>query len=741
MTQARFNYTGQYFRFVFGNLKTCFVFSVIFSVFIFPVYAFVLLAPRAEIAALSSVLMIISVGGILVVGTITPLIAMKHLYTKTMADNILSLPLTAGQRYFCELGATLLCLVVPFAVISFPTAFAATDAEGFETLLMAVIRSVLVLIMLVCFNVLVMTFCGRLAEAILYPIALNILIPLFLYLATYLGMAGTYGLWYEFESRVQIVMWGIQSFLSPAGNVLSVSMYWVGDPVPLLCAVGFIALTIPLGLFVYTKRHNEQIGQPFVYRAAYRITSAAVAFVGVVCYFAMLYLYESNQYRSDTDRHLLALSPVEFPVLAVLLLILLLLMEIISFRRIRSVSKFALKYVVIFAAGTLVSLALYESDGFGESFYIPSEDETAYLLAYATDWGGEYQHSQMTWIGEGDEALSEYLRSVHTKIIEERSDGNDRLDLTYCLKDGSIVARSYFTTFPTDFFRQFYESESYKYTPLKMSEISGIQVLEYENGTGRPVWSEKMSDWNPSVLLSSFMRRPYGYDRTEDYRIYREIDYAAFREALLTDLKNDVNYGRHGEFPIGQIYLGRIGESDGEEFFTRMGTVNYTIYDSYTNTIRFLEQYGTVPTSADTVAAITQSFDNYTLVCVSTEGQSEEGQTAYGSDSFINMPELEKGEVPITEEEFLDAFSHGAEYAYTKPEREYFYFISCGDPCTMTQNDTGNSRNHELNTKIFVSEEYYDVLDRIFAERYIPDETESETENASVAVEYGCHAR
>ena len=103
MTEKTFNYTLRYYLFQMGRLKTMTVFSCLFAVLGFPVFAVAnrlstLSSSYDEITVPMMVISVICILGMALLSFITPLIAFKHLYTKTTADNILSLPLTTTQR-------------------------------------------------------------------------------------------------------------------------------------------------------------------------------------------------------------------------------------------------------------------------------------------------------------------------------------------------------------------------------------------------------------------------------------------------------------------------------------------------------------------------------------------------------------------------------------------------------------------------------------------------------------------
>lgn len=573
MTQARFNYMGRYFRFVFGKIKTCFVFSVIFSVFCIPPFCIKYNLSSADSAALEAILIVlslISLSGLLAVTFVTPLIAMKHLYTKTMADNILSLPLTATQRYFCELGAVLLCLAVPFAVISIPFSTVVLPLR-----LPLVIHGLLFIVMLCVFDVFLMTLCGRLAEAILYPIALNILLPLVIWFGMHLGLMNIFGCGnydltnYDTYSTIQLYWTGVTilSLLSPFGNFAAMIGFGGESGIAIITSLIFIAAVIPLGLLTYSKRHSENIGHPFVYKPVYAITSVTVSLFAVICFFWAAENYLRN---GDGGKDFFNLIPTAFPILAAGLLFFMILMELVNYKKVKSFPKFLFRYAGVLAAGTLVSLALYESDGFGESDYIPAAGDTIYVQASMVDWSNtpDVQETVMNILVEADGALAESLRSAHRILTKDRENGEkydsfegSQITFSYYMKNGNVITRYYPTDIPEGLRETIVGSEEYRYSELLTTNLTLCYNQTYSYVTYAEKF-QKLDEIEPIAvkLTSPAIRYSDRFGVRGDGIIIEEMDYYELREALEADLRNDPNFERHTELPLTKISIGKMEE-------------------------------------------------------------------------------------------------------------------------------------------------------------------------------------
>ncbi len=91
MRSEKTNYTFKYFIYQLGRLKGIIIFATIFSMLFFPCIFLEYGALESNLEFQSAILAILSFFGLIAVAFIAPLKAMNHLYTKTSADNILSL--------------------------------------------------------------------------------------------------------------------------------------------------------------------------------------------------------------------------------------------------------------------------------------------------------------------------------------------------------------------------------------------------------------------------------------------------------------------------------------------------------------------------------------------------------------------------------------------------------------------------------------------------------------------------
>lgn len=716
MTEQRSNYTGQYFRFVLGNLKTCIILSCIFSLCGFPVEALYDLGGLYDFRGILALLGVTGIGGISVMSFVAPLIAFKHLYTKTAADNILSLPLTTAQRYVCEAGASILSFALPYAA-TLPITLALNLARKDGQLVMSyAVAGLFLLIMFAAFNILLTGFCGRLAEAIIYPAVINVLIPLFFATGTQLARANAFGLTSlgDFSSNG---LFGIVGLTSPLGCFVYILFFTEQTWKMLIVAVIFAAVMLALGYLVYKNRRVENIGRPFVYKRAYNIVSVAIVIGCIVVYFAWQVIFSL---RSEV------FGLPQFIVLAVLVLILMLVMEFVNFKKVHNIGRFTLKFLCTFTAGCLLSGGLYVSEGFGEALYVPKAEEVSFVSVsvFSVEKQETYSSVRFTvdFYVKGDCGLAQLVIDEHKTVLNERNSGNDSLSLDYYLKNGANVVRRYRDcALSEDFMRQVLESEDYRY-----SEILSYEYVHKNN--------------NADEIGKNFaveLQNPYN----DESSIIANVDYAGFKEAIIKDLKNDANYGRHNEPPIARIGFKEIFQDDSgvRHEYTMGGGI--MLYESYTNTVELLKRYGRVPTAEEMLEDLFRGNE----ASLFTIERCKKPNTQH---SVLPRPMNVMGAsaVLVSADEFKEAAANIVDYI--KPEgQEYVYFLNAGVPDyfynvrgnghgfepeiaeqleTMGYGDMSGDMYNMASRRYLLSEEYYPVIEKYFAERHVFTDPEAE---------------
>lgn len=681
MTEKTFNYSKSYFGFQLGRVRICTVFSIIFSLLGFPLLVTAIIldeysdpyAITGDISVPLLVLSVISIIGICVMSYFTPLLSLKHLYTKTNADNILSLPLTGNQRFTMDMLSSILPFAVPFlfscgitAIITanFPNLFSEADSN----IALYAFKGFLCLIMFSTLNIAVITTCGRITEAILYPIGLNGVLfgisALGSYISIYdcVGICDTFG---EVFASPLVRIWpignGISMFQENSGNFYGY-------------AIIMTAVFTVLAYLGYKKRRAENIGKTFVFKFSYPLASTIVALTFILFYVAAFDLVDYDEYYNSSEIW------VTITVMCVILLILMLILEVINYKKINGILKFIVKYVITLGGGVAACVLLALTDGFGIAHYIPyvSLIETASIQANHNNRArGETSINNYMYV-HTDEAIK-LITDEHKLVIDKAIKFDEEYDNTtyetnnyftniyiyYTLKNGRKITREY------HILDNVYESEGF-WENMVATEDYRTAIINERIKKDRNLACEEL---DKIIRLTNTHSDKKYLEKHITHKVYEELI-----TAIEADLKADINYGRHDDAPICDLDIGHSYEearsilyldyyysNNEEDDFREVARV--TLYENYENTLAVLKKYGTIPKKEQNLDDAVGDDEIFMLWRIKKPDTNQIMMNCYsdcgGSAVFI------------TGEEFKELAAHHVMYN-VPDESEYIYGITRG---------------------------------------------------------------
>jgi len=731
MTQQRSektNYALKYFTYQLGRLKSCIIFSTIFSFLFFPMVMISQgrsVSISVETAAI--ILSIISFVGLVAVTFISPLVAMKHLYTKTSADNILSLPLTAAQRFISDICAGFGAFAVPF-VLSIPVTYAVKKLTGAFVDFNIIYLALALLLMFAAFNTMLTICCGRLTEAILYPIALNFAVPLFTILGTYISYVNAFGLdsGYDMLSTTGFLQ-ALMGFLgyviavtSPIGCLFEALAFEL--PIPIIIALIMTAIMLVIAFILYKKRPAHRIGQPFVFRPVFTISAALVILGTITTYIALMFILNGGETPDFVVNGIVA---------AVIALILLLIMELINYKRIKNVLKFILKYAAMTIGGLAICFVLYKGEGFGITSYIPDESDIEYVKIYQY-----YEGGTRSAVVKGNTDSSKMITEMHKNKIDNHSVSNGMGDETiyieYYLRNGQYASRCYAGE-PDSFWEKMYATEGYR-----LDKLNTIALYEKQGST------LSMSGVKSSEEIKYAFALENEHNGNIKYIFVEDANMGALTSALEEDLSADKSYGRHNDAAIGTLRIANVTTESSANISQKMLNITVArinIYKSYTNTCAYLSRFGTLPTAYEAATDAVKSSSARSIVRVPK-----------GQDRWIS-PDSEM--ILVYDQEFKELLAN--EVMYTKQnDSEYNYYLVLGVDYRFSPVISYAYHNYEYseeqlenfrlaglaqpevvfdehyissvcgvdtagidNIYALINEEMYDKLDEMFSSRYV----------------------
>lgn len=411
--------------------------------------------------------------GMFVFTFVTTVKSFRYLYNKSVVDMDYSLPVSHETRFFGDLAAVFTVNILPhlasilLGVILFqfcdkPEFTATTDV--LDMIIPAAFTGLFACIMEVALTLLMLSFCGRMAEACIYPILVNFAIPMIHCMGLSLIESGVYG------GVVETSTWGMtagslypMTASSPLGMIIMTfySMATndhvenISDIAPIFRPeYGIPALLVTLACiagayFLIKYRRAERVGMPYVYKGMGLVIPGVVIFAVTVtmgCTVASIVRGNYENYYSYTpDISGIIIGTV------IATFIMYIIMDLISGRGFRKFYLTAAKWAGTLGASVLICLLLNLSNGFGAANYVPAASSVKSVSVSYMD------HDDFSWeIGNfkftansGDTELLELANHIHSEIPKHADDSIEKkysISVEYTLKDGRELARFYYVT-------------------------------------------------------------------------------------------------------------------------------------------------------------------------------------------------------------------------------------------------------------------------------------------------------
>ncbi len=389
----------------------------------------------------------------------------RWLYKKTVVDMDYSLPVSDDTRFFGGLLASFAGSFVPHLISigiglilwnvilgMFPDSRAMDFYIVNDVMGQMMFTGLFSCFMFMAFSLFVISFCGRTAEAGLYPFVITGIVPIIHAVCVEIVLSNVYG--YSGSGLMSEI--SSVAATSPLGMLfVSISYLFQGVSVaeeftaPLFRPeIGITAIVLTVLLFVAAYfliryRRTERVGSPFVYKAVRPAFPAVVTFA-VVSAFALVILQISKQAKEYEELGFSYSSRPEGYVVAMIIItfVLYVIMELISGKGFKKFYITLAKYAVTTGASFLICVGLFNSNGFGMADYVPAV-ENVQMVTFAVDnnLSGSYFNSKVSE-RENIEKIIELHKNT-PKHEEDDISSNYRVKITYNLKDGTSVSRYY----------------------------------------------------------------------------------------------------------------------------------------------------------------------------------------------------------------------------------------------------------------------------------------------------------
>ena len=415
--------------------------------------------------------------GLFIFTFVTTLRSFRYLYNKTVVDMDYSLPISHNTRFFGDLAAVFTVSILPHLV----AAIIGSILLGFCPLSenmgsmcaipvaigQAAVTGVFSCIMLIGICLLMLSFCGRMAEACIYPILVNFAIPVIHSLVIDLVESGVFGAVVTESSSDVFSRYFAISSTSPLGLITMTIYSWcatadssgdlgaapVSRPEFLIPAILITLACMAGAYFLIKHRRAERVGMSYVYKGMDLIIPGIVIFAMTmpVCSSVISNLKAG----SNIPPVVYIDSVVNIPGLVIGTLIttfiVYIIMELISGKNFRKFWQSALKWAGTLAAGILVCVLLHSSNGFGAAYFVPQPSTVKSVGVYYYDGRDDdnnylIQKRFRFYAEKGDNELLALVEKLHSEILDNgMKASSDRcyVAFNYVMNDGSSLCREY----------------------------------------------------------------------------------------------------------------------------------------------------------------------------------------------------------------------------------------------------------------------------------------------------------
>lgn len=424
---------------------------------------------------------IISLVGLFIFTFVTTLRSFRYLYNKSVVDMDMSLPVDHNTRFFGDLAAVFTVNILPHlcSILLGQILLQFADLEAFDSMgqIQRMVEAIMgpmaftglfMCIMEIAITLLMMSFCGRLAESCIYPILINFAIPVIHLMTLNLVESGVYGA--VLYPSATSVFWGSAypiTASSPLGMCI-MTLYSmrntkcegsISDVAPIFRPeYGIPALLVTLAClagayFLIKYRRAERVGMPYVYKGMGLVIPGIVIFAITV---PMSYFVSINLRGQEDTMEYYSLTSNSVPGLVIgtiiFTFILYIIMELISGRNFRKFGLTIAKWAGTLAACALICFGLNMSNGFGAAYYIPAPDRIVSAGVSYTDCNVTGRLSALTKNNfhitaiDGDTKMLQLINALHKEVPKNNGDwANDGyfVEFYYVMKDGTQLERRY----------------------------------------------------------------------------------------------------------------------------------------------------------------------------------------------------------------------------------------------------------------------------------------------------------
>lgn len=431
-----------------------------------------------SLATMSIVIGLICLVGMFVFTFVTTLRAFRYLFNKNAVDMDYALPVNHNTRFFADLAAVFTTSIVPHFIsviigVIFTNVISekakvyvgAMNVEIVETLSSIVLQCMFVglfaCFMQIAFSLLMISTSGRKAVAAVFPVLINIAIPIIHALALFITENNTYGsssygetIFYPATATSPVGMLAISvlfciNFLVGGLYSNSSNIIKIDNTLP-IWRVDYLVLAILLTIiffvgayFLIKFRRNERVGNAYVYKIMSVIIPGIVVLAMSLPMWNMVFapLAKSRQNNSQNDAMAWIMG------LLISTFIVYVILELISGKAFRKFHLTVAKWAgsVVVCAG--ITAVFVFSNGFGKAEFVPAPDKVACAYVYVMGDYNKYpdKNTSFSIYDTTDKDTITEIIELHKKVPKYKTEDTSdfEISLSYLLTSGELVSRNY----------------------------------------------------------------------------------------------------------------------------------------------------------------------------------------------------------------------------------------------------------------------------------------------------------
>lgn len=484
-----------------------------------------------SLAVMGIIIGIICLVGLFVFTFVTTLRGFRYFYDKNTVDMDYSLPVNHNTRFFADLAAVFTTSILPHLIavligiillqfMNLEPMYIAEKDMFKPIMVQYMFTGLFSCIMQMAFSLLMISVCGKKAEACIYPVLINIAVPIIHALCISIIETSTYGSvdagWGQMlaiagTSPLGMIIMSLANGFKTTSTLYSWGIYTsssIGVTLPVFRPeYGITALVLTIvffagAYFLMKYRRAERVGMPYVYKGMNLVIPGVIIFTISLPICNIIFA----SLRNSHDEYSYSPNPMGWIVgLLISTFIVYVIMELISGRAFRRFHLSVAKWAGTVAACAVITAVLTFSNGFGRAYYVPDSNSVAEvsMSLYDNSDMSYYNHYSFSFDDIRNPEVIKTVTEIHRKIPKDGKSSNYlgtvytelnekwSVYISYSLKNGETVLRQYnvseeqFDEFmqmavtPEVWYAEEFENQLSKY----LSDEWTIRLITLENDT------------------------------------------------------------------------------------------------------------------------------------------------------------------------------------------------------------------------------------------------------------------